>query len=170
STYYQRFLPSLAGRGTSAMVTGAANGCSDSIVIEVYNRAKIQKDTQLCIADPVFRLLNNEGSGTFSGKGIVNQTQGLFRPSSAGVGTHIILFDLPGRCTDTVRITVTSLPNAQIQGLSNTYCFKNTAIALTLRPFNGVLSGPGTYDSFFNPALAGTGWHQIRYTAGSGSC
>jgi hypothetical protein len=106
SVYNQKFSPTLAGRGTFHTIIGTANGCQDTIVIQVFNRANIQKDTVFCIADDPFQLSNKEGAGLFFGPGITNAQKGIFNPTIAGVGTHVILFNLPGKCTDTVKIKI----------------------------------------------------------------
>jgi gliding motility-associated-like protein len=170
SIYYQKFNPQLAGRGTYNNVVGSANGCADSIVIQVLPRANIQKDTSMCIADNPFFLKNNENGGVFSGKGITNGNTGRFSPAVAGKGIHLIYFNKPGLCEDTIRITVNALPVANMTGLKSNYCMRDTLIYLNLSPKPGVLSGPGTLDSVFNPYLAGTGIHSIQYIVGTGNC
>lgn len=169
SLYNQKFSPKLAGSGFH-LIEGDGNGCKDSIIIQVYPKARIQKDTTFCIADDPFKLYNGEGKGTFSGKGITNGIQGIFSPTVAGNGTHKILFNLPGKCIDTVKITVTALPVVQLIGIKPFYCYKDTAVKLGLIPSGGILTGPGTSTDTFNPAWAGTGTHTIQYKVGTGKC
>lgn len=170
SLYGQQFSPALAGRGSTNLIVGDANGCKDTLIIQVYPRANIQKDTTVCIADDPFNLYNAEKKGTFSGKGITNAALGTFSPALAGTGTHPILFDLPGRCTDTVVVTVNPLPSVSIGGLRSDYCFKDTNVQLTLNPAGGTLTGPGINGTVFNPVQAGSGQHSISYTFGTGKC
>ncbi|MES2618331.1 MAG: gliding motility-associated C-terminal domain-containing protein [Bacteroidota bacterium] len=170
SIYYQKFSPSLAGRGTYQEIVGDANGCKDTIIIQIYPRARIQKDTTFCIADDPFKLYNGEGKGTFSGPGITNATTGMFSPSIAGAGNHIIYFTLPGKCRDTIRLRVNTLPIVKINGLSTFYCFRDTMIPLSLSPSGGTLTGKGIIDSTFHPRIAGTGNHTITYQYGTGKC
>ncbi len=170
TVYYQKFNPALAGRGSINQVVGEANGCRDTIIIQVYPRADIQKDTVFCIADDPYRLYNGTGRGSFSGKGIVNAVNGIFSPVIAGAGLHQILFSLPGKCTDTVMIRVNPLPLVSMTGLLPNYCYRDTLIPLNLSPSGGVLSGNGITGTSFNPALAGNGNHTISYRVGSGKC
>lgn len=169
TVYNQKFNPALAGRGTYNQIIGDGNGCKDTQIIYVYPRAKIQKDTSVCIADNPFKLYNGEGVGTFAGKGITNPN-GTFSPGSAGIGTHRILFNLPGKCQDTVLVTVKPLPVATLKGLISNYCLRDTAIPLLLTPKGGTLTGPGLTDTVFNPRMAGTGSHTITYKVGTGKC
>lgn len=168
--FNQKFSPSLAGKGSYNQIIGNANGCSDTIVIHVYPRANIQKDTVFCVADDPFRLFNGEGKGTFVGKGVTNAVLGVFSPVVAGVGTHFIYFSYPGRCIDTIRITVNPLPSISWSGLRDYYCFKDSNTIINLNPSGGVLTGGAVLNQVFNPSLAGAGNHQIVYKIGQGKC
>ena len=170
SLYYQKFSPSLAGRGTYNQIVADANGCKDTIIIYVYPRSDIQKDTVFCVADDPFKLKNNTGKGSFSGAGITNAVSGMFSPSIAGAGKHRILFSLPGKCQDTIFVTVNPLPNPIISGLVPNYCLRDTLVNLVLSPLGGVLSGAGIVGNTFNPSIAGTGNHKIVYKVGTGKC
>ena len=168
--YYQKFNPSKAGRGSWHQVIGEANGCRDTLVIHVYPRARIQNDTVFCIADDPVNLYNAEGAGLFSGKGITNGIAGTFNPKAADTGTHKIYFSLPGKCIDTITITVKGLPQVSIGGLNSMYCMKDTLVNLQLNPPGGILSGNGISGNTFNPWFAGTGQHLLQYTYGTGKC
>jgi gliding motility-associated-like protein len=170
SVYYQKFSPSLAKRGTFHQIIGDGNGCKDTIIIQIYPRANIQKDTTFCIADNAYQLYNGEKKGTFAGKGITNAITGIFSPALAGAGTHLILYNLPGRCQDTIRIRVNALPIVKINGLSQYYCFRDTTITVNLTPAGGTFTGVGTNGTTFNPSKAGTGLHRLKYVYGTGKC
>ncbi len=169
SLYYQKFNPRMAGAGFHQLI-GEGNGCKDTMILQVYPKANIQNDTTFCIADDPFKLYNGEKKGTFSGRGITNGVTGMFSPAAAGVGLHNILFNLPGKCIDTIKIRVTALPVVSINGLKSFYCYKDTVVNLTLMPLGGTLTGKGVAGFTFNPKLAGTGTHTITYKAGTGKC
>lgn len=169
SLYNQRFSPTAAGRGYHKVVY-EANTCKDSIIIEVTPRKNIQNDTTLCIADDPFLMFNAEGKGTWSGNGITNPVSGLFKPSVSGAGKHKILYQYPGKCVDTVVVTVNPLPSVSLSLPQSEYCFKDTLYKLNFSPKNGTFSGNGLVDSFFNPSVAGAGIHPIQYKVGSGKC
>jgi gliding motility-associated-like protein len=168
--YNQKFSPNLAGKGTFHQIVGDANGCMDTMVIQVYPRPKIQKDTSFCIADDPFKLFNGEGKGVFSGSGITSGINGIFNPAIAGIGNHIILYSYPGRCIDTIKISVTALPSVSWLGLRDFYCYKDSNTIIQLNPNNGVLSGASIFGNIFNPTIAGSGFHQVTYKVGTGKC
>lgn len=168
--YNQKFSPAAAGRGSINAIIGDANGCKDTIIIRVYPRANIQKDTVLCIADDPIQLFNGENKGQFTGPGISNSNLGIFNPVSAGIGLHQVLFQLPGKCTDTINIRVNGLPVVTMNGLLSNYCFRDTAIPIVLNPKGGTLTGTGLIDTVFNPSKTSTGNYTFRYKYGTGKC
>ncbi len=170
TVYAQKFSPKLAGKGTFHQIIGDANGCKDTLIIRIYPRANVQKDTVFCIADDPFKLYNGEKKGTFSGKGITNGVTGMFSPVIADTGLHKILFSLPGKCVDTLRIRVTGLPKVSFSGLQNNYCLKDTIDNLVVSPIGGTLTGNGISGYTFNPQTAGSGDHTILYKYGIGKC
>lgn len=170
TVYAQKFSPKLAGKGTFHQIIGDANGCKDTLIIRIYPRANVQKDTVFCIADDPFKLYNGEKKGTFSGKGITNGATGMFSPALADTGLHKILFALPGKCVDTIRIRVTTLPKVSFSGLQNYYCMKDTIDNLIVSPNGGTLTGNGISGYTFNPKTAGSGNHTINYKYGIGKC
>ncbi len=170
TVYAQKFSPKLAGKGTSHQIIGDANGCKDTLMIKIYPRANVQKDTAFCIADDPFKLFNGEKKGTFSGKGITNGVTGMFSPALADTGLHKIIFSLPGKCIDTIRIRVNKLPVVWFSGLQPYYCLKDTVDNLILNPVGGTLTGNGITGSSFNPLRAGSGLHTVVYKYGIGKC
>ena len=170
SIYYQKFSPKLAGKGTFHQIIGDAHGCKDTLIIRIYPRANVQKDTIFCIADDPFKFYNGEKKGTFSGKGITNGATGMFSPALADTGINKILFALPGKCIDTIKIRIKPLPKVSFTGLQNYYCLKDTIDNLNLSPTGGTLTGNGISGSTFNPKAAGSGNHTITYKFGTGKC
>ncbi len=168
--YAQKFSPKLAGIGTIHQIIGDANGCKDTLIIKIYPRANVQKDTIFCVADDPFKLFNGEKKGTFSGKGITNGATGMFNPALADTGNHKIIFTLPGKCADTIKIRVKGLPKISLSGLQNYYCFKDTVDQIVLSPSGGLLTGNGIVGTTFNPKIAGSGNHNITYKFGIGKC
>lgn len=100
--------------------------------------------------------------GVYSGPGVTNDS--LFNPTTAGPGTHQIIYTLPGcGSSDTAFVTVLAAPAADLQGLANAYCLNNAAVTLTGQPAGGQFSGPGVTGNQFSPAQAGVGVHTLRY-------
>jgi hypothetical protein len=48
--------------------------------------------------------------------------------------------------------------------LKDSVCASDSAFRLVASPVGGSFSGPGVKDGFFSPAVAGLGYHQIKYT------
>lgn len=167
SLYY--FTPAQAGYGSHKLIYNF-NGCLDSTVFTVYSKSDIQKDTSFCVADPPFRLRNNETGGKFLGAGITDSILGIFNPAIAGLGSHIIRYVSSKGCKDSLFITVTGLPNVQISGAAGTHCFKDTVITLNGIPGGGVFWGNGVSTDQFNPSQAGSGSHTLYYRYGTQTC
>lgn len=68
--------------------------------------------SDVCVGDAAFDLdtYANSAAGSFSGTGVIGST---FDPSAAGVGTHIITFNL-GQCSAQSSISVSPSPNVNI--------------------------------------------------------
>lgn len=163
------FYPRTAGYGTHKLYY-TRTGCTDSTTFVVFPKPDIQTDTSFCISDPQFKLKNNETGGFFSGRGIVNQNQGIFRPSAAGVGFHTIYFETVNGCIDSLEIEVYGKPVVTINPIAPSYCVKDQEIEIFGLPEGGTFVGTGMVDSFFNPKRAGTGSHTISYTFGTPTC
>ena len=61
-------------------------------------------------------------------------------------------------------------PNVSFGSLNINYCFIDSSYNILAFPSGGVLSGNGVANNTFNPSLAGSGYHNISYTFGSGNC
>lgn len=168
-----------AGNGTFNPVTAGvgfhrlyytANGCVDSVVMEVQPVPQLQADTSVCILSGPFNLSSSYTGGRWSGPGITDTLAGTFSPATAGLGAHRIYQRLAGLCFDSMLVTVTPLPVISITGLDTAVCYRDTAWQLTATPVGGLLFGNGVVGNTFRPRLAGVGSHLIYYRAGSGPC
>ena len=168
TNYPGEFSPGLAGDGNHT-ITYTANSCSDDFIIKVLPSA-ILYDTLICSSSSDIILNASPSGGYWNGNGIINNNIGLFSPSSLSVGNHLIGYISPNGCVDTFNIEIYDPPILSMSGFSNYYCFKDTIIQIILNPSGGILTGNGIINNTFNPSLAGTGYHNISYTYGSGSC
>lgn len=101
--------------------------------------------------------------GVYSGPGIVSDS--LFNPALAGVGTHNIVYSLPGcSSSDTTTITVLPAPLPDFQMAVQSFCLNDSAVSLTATPAGGSFSGPGISGNSFSPAQAGSGVHTLVYS------
>jgi PKD repeat protein len=117
----------------------------------------------LCVnGDPVTLHAHDQG-GTWSGNGVVNNT---FDPSIAGVGDHIVSYDITdgNGCSDFDQITVTVVPapSVSIEAVGTLYLNK-PPVALTASPAGGNWTGNGVINDLFYADSAGIGTHTITY-------
>lgn len=163
------FTPATAGYGAHTLIY-SKNGCDDTITAYVRSRPIVQNDTTVCIASGIFKCYAEKSGGTFTGKGIVNATQGTFNPIIAGRGTWTITHRSKEGCIANFKITVDTIPVLTFQNTVTDFCFKNENIPLLVNIPGGAFSGPGVSGSNFNPQNAGSGNHTLYYTLTSGSC
>ncbi|HRZ76601.1 MAG TPA: choice-of-anchor J domain-containing protein, partial [Bacteroidales bacterium] len=120
----------------------------------------------LCVdAAAVALSTGNPAGGVYSGPGV---SGGIFDPSVAGAGNHVLSYtytDLNG-CSNTATrtVTVNPLPVVSFAGLSTDYCVSQAPSALFGVPAGGTFNGPGILPGdLFDPAVAGVGSHVIMY-------
>jgi hypothetical protein len=163
---------------TGTPLTPCFAAFSATIVVEVtpYTGASpvITPQPLICISTAPFNLSVDSTGGVWGGPGITNPTTGLFDPSSAGLGTHLITYVRPGICNnqDTTLITVITAPNTTINP-QIPLCIANAPVTLTAATPGGTWSGTGITDAVagtFNPVLAGAGSFVIIYTLPLGAC
>ncbi len=127
------FVPSMAGPGNHIVRYEImdANKCSDwdTVVVRVMPLpvADITPIAPQCNYNPDFNLHSVAGSGTWSGPGIINPSNGTFSPSKADTGTHLINFisdpDMNGcQGSNQINIEVRSAPNAVFISPDSSWC------------------------------------------------
>ena len=114
--------------------TASAPNCSnkDTVLITVINPQIANAGTgfPICIDHSAVTLAGytpaaTSSTGTWSGSGV--STAGVFTPSTAGSGLHILTYSFgSGTClsTDTIQVTVNPLPTVTVN--SATICYKDT--------------------------------------------
>ncbi len=162
------FRPRLAGPGTHSLIYNA-NTCLDSFSVEVFQSPQITPAT-FCEREDPQTLVADLPGGIWSGAGILEEEQGLFAPGVAGAGVHSIFYDSPDGCTAREEIEVTEFVVAEIIGLADSYCFRDTMITVQTSPPGGTLTIDGQVTTQFNPAQMSKGEHIIKYSVGSGDC
>ncbi|MDT8394708.1 MAG: choice-of-anchor L domain-containing protein, partial [Bacteroidales bacterium] len=80
--------------------------------------------------------------------------------------TVIIVFDYESACaTEVDTLELTLLDNSiELSGLDTLYCSSDPPVNLTVYPPEGVLTGPGTSGTTFDPGLAAPGMNIISFT------
>ena len=166
-----QFDPSV-GVGLHEVIYTISGSCgdADTVEIKVYALpdATITSAGSYCLGDPSFTLASIEAGGTWSGNGVSGNT---FSPSSAGVGNHVITYDITnaGGCSaqSTANITVTAGADATITAITG-ICEDAGIQMLSAVDNGGVWSGTGMTNNQFDPSV-GAGLHEVIYTI-SGSC
>ena len=141
------------------------------ILIVPYPDAEIVPIPPVCADGDKIFLSAADAGGKWSGNGIVDADAGAFVPEIAGVGDHIIRYEImdANKCSDwdTVVIKVMPLPNADITPIPP-QCDYNPDIKLLSAAGSGTWSGPGIIDpaaGTFSPAFADSGIHLINFTS-----
>ncbi|MCK9611511.1 MAG: gliding motility-associated C-terminal domain-containing protein [Bacteroidales bacterium] len=175
--YFGVFNPSVAGLGTHWIKYGFPSPCLayDSIQITVIQAANatIYWPGLLCVFDALDTLTAYDPDGIWSGDHIVNATTGTFSPSTAGIGSHQIIYTISGQCgdADTLNVIVAGQLSATITDISP-LCSNALPVTLVAVDSSGIWTGLGITNpvlGIFTPDTAGAGTHLIIYTI-PGSC
>jgi len=170
------FSPSSAGAGTYTLTytvtqSGCTGSASTTVTVNPLPNTAITPTGPFCTSDSPVQLNAATPGGTWTGTGV--SASGLFSPSAAGAGNHIITYTLTqGGCTgsSTTNITVNTTPNPSIAP-AGPFCTNSTPVTLTAGPSGGTWSGAGvTAAGLFDPQAAGAGNHTITYTLTTGTC
>lgn len=171
------FNPGAAGAGTHEIIYTITGACGDADTVDITviqdANASITPAGPFCSSDTAVTLTAADPSGTWSGTGITNTSNGTFDPSVAGAGTHTVIYGISGQCGDTASTIITVDPQADATITpAGPYCDNIASIILTSAENGGTWSGPGitnTTNGTFDPSTAGDGLHEIVYTI-SGTC
>ncbi|MCS6979747.1 MAG: PKD domain-containing protein [Flavobacteriales bacterium] len=170
------FNPSAAGSGTFTLTyTVTQSGCTGSsttsVTVNPLPNTAITPAGPFCSNSPDVQLTAASSGGTWSGTGV--SSSGLFSPSAAGPGSHIITYSLTqSGCTGSsnTTITVNATPTPSIAPVGP-FCSSATSVTLSGSPGGGTWSGPGTTSGgVFTPSSAGAGTHTVTYTVVSSGC
>lgn len=166
------FNPATAGVGTHTIGYKYFNtsGCGDTayqtITVNPLPTVTFTSPGSYCTNSPSFTLTGGSPTGgTYSGNGV---SAGIFNPTTAGVGTHIVTYTYQNSngCSNSMsaNIVVNSLPTVSFTS-PGTYCSNSPSVSLSGgSPSGGTYSGNGVSGNVFNPQTAGVGTHAITYT------
>lgn len=146
-----RFTPLDTGVFT---LTYSWNGCVDTKQVIVRGTTLPRYDT-VCLSKPVHPLKPDPVGGIWSGRGFLSSSDGLFYPSRAGIGDHVLVYR-SGACRDTLRMTVKAIT----AGPNLVSCpFQDSFVLSAPSPAGGIWKGRGISDTamgWYNPAFAKT--------------
>ena len=176
---------STPGTKNIVFVVKSAEGCaSDTLRRTITIGAVVQPTfsalSPVCTATTDFALTGGlpatapgVGTGVYSGPG-VNSTTGIFSPSTAGPGSHVITYTYTtasgciGVATQT--INVTSTQNSNIAPV-NALCANDVPLTISGTPAGGLFAGTGINTSgTFDPTLSGAGTINISYSFPADPC
>ncbi|MCK9322147.1 MAG: hypothetical protein M0P32_09120, partial [Bacteroidales bacterium] len=174
------FDPTVSGSGihniTYTIIQGACTNIdSFEMNVDAEVDASIMPAGPFCSNEPITSLTAVDAGGVWSGTGIVNASTGLFHPSIAGAGDHIITYAIVnGTCSDsdTETIHVDEFQSTIISP-AGPFCETDAAFDLMATTGGGTWSGTGITDlvnGTFDPAIAGSGNHIITYEITNGAC
>jgi len=152
------------------------NGCSntDSMTVQVIDPAAVQAgdDLVICIDAALIDLSqqSSPAGGVWNSNGSNGLNNGIFNPATAGVGVHILTYQIGnGNCqvSDNVVIDIRPLPVVEA-GPPLALCQDAPAQNLSgFTPTGGEWSGPGVTDPIagtIDPKLLNPGDYQLTYS------
>lgn len=142
---------------TTILITDVASGiCTETfnvtatVIVDLSGNIPtiINPIDPFCEGDPSASFSATPIGGTWSGPGIVGASSGVFDPTVAGVGNHVITYTPPGSCSDpaTVVVSVNPTPDAVITGGGDTVLV-DTPVDLTADTVFAYLWEPSEYVS-----------------------
>jgi gliding motility-associated-like protein len=169
--------PGIVGNDTwTGLVYYAPNGCTDTIFY--YNRQteiQFDGDGHICLGDDPVPLEgdvvgNTPWGGTWSGSGVIFYGDDYyeFSPSAAGVGNHMLEYEVNG-CSDSLLVHVYP---ASLNAESYSICSNELPFILDPDiPEGGTWEGPGMIGSdngLFDPAIANEGDNWVYWNTPAG--
>ena len=174
------FSPSFAGIGEGEVYYEISNGgcySRDTAVFSVNQaiNAEFSLPEQFCLYENLHEIISVNDGGIWSGSGITDSLSSVFNPLTAGIGVHSITHVTNNNgCQNSysAQVEVLDAPNPDFVA-ENVYCSENINYQLSAMVPGGIWSGDGIIDNnngFFNPQIAGLGYHEITYTVSNTDC
>lgn len=172
---YNPFTAFGGNNGNDVLTYTHPNGCSDEKIVYVRRTVIAEDSLFFCASDP--RLILNfantgrsPGGGIWTGPGVngVGANYG-FNPTVAGIGEHTLFYTV-NTCVDFIVMVVypESIKKSPFnyQWPDTTVCSTHPVWNFPSMPGGGSWTGSGITNSktgTYNPSLAGTGSHVIKY-------
>ena len=166
------FDPTAVGADAAQLTYSLGGNCPTqanvTVAIETFVPLQIlESETVVCLNALPLNLDANLSSVQWSGEGITSVNQGIFQPSSAGVGTFPIVATYNEACSDIDSVWI-SVDDPSIEFLNSpTVCVDADWVDMEVLATEGVWSGGGVVDSLqglVDPTLLGAGVHYVFYT------
>ena len=115
---------------TNASCTGMFTFCFGYLIVDQIELvavcsscdATISASGPFCVNDVASNLTAATSGGIWSGPGITDANLGTFDPSTAGAGTHQVIYDLTCGDDDTISIVVNALDDPSFSYAQASYC------------------------------------------------
>ncbi len=152
---------------TTYSVVATENGtgaqASHAITIVVLDPQITGAPSTICQSADAFDLQSAPPGGWWSGAGILDSLAGTFDPDTAGPGSHVLTYGIPGGCEAQITLFVDSMD----AGLDEAACPGTAAFLIVDNtPAGGTWSGPFiTPDGTFDPSTIGS--YVVTYSAGA---
>lgn len=142
---------------------GTNNQATATRTIVVLDPQVVNAPVTVCQSLDAFALLGTPPGGWWSGPGIIDSLAGTFDPDTAGPGTHVLAYGIPGGCMATVTLHVDSMD----AGMDEAACPGTAPFQVSgYSPQGGTWSGPYMQpNGSFDPSTVGQ-W-VVTYTAGN---
>ena len=157
------------GANFNSTLTYTLDGCTDQRIAYVIQTAIGVQLYEYCPDAPdVLMDYANTGrtpdGGNWSGTGITSPfAPGVFRPLTAGTGTHTLTYTVNG-CSATTTVIGHPFPTVS----DTSVCELSEAFPLNASPVGGIWSGEGVTNNSFDPQATGLGDFQLTYTSLAG--
>ncbi|MBK7943215.1 MAG: gliding motility-associated C-terminal domain-containing protein [Flavobacteriales bacterium] len=142
---------------------GTGQTATGSVTVLVDDPQIAALPATVCQSAAPFDLQATPPGGWWSGAGVLDSLLGTFEPDTAGPGTHVLTYTLPGGCADAITLVVDSMDAS----FTHAACPGSAPFQLPeATPMGGTWSGPYVQpNGLFDPAVAGA--YLLTYTAGA---
>jgi hypothetical protein len=137
--------------------------------------ATVAASGPFCLSDTPINISSTNPGGTWAGNGVTDINAGTFDPSTAGIGTHQIIYSLTCGDADTILITVDALNDASFSYAATSFCLNDSDPLPTITGLSGgtfSIDNGGTVNASngqIDLATSGNGSYTISYLT-NGQC
>jgi PKD repeat protein len=151
------------------IVTSLCGDITREAMINVQSSAPptLTAGDNYCTGSSPDTLTASSPGGEWGGPGIIDRDLGIFDPSVAGPGTHILTYEITsGACQNMNTISVMVEASTMVSTPDDEFCLDGGVVSLTANPPGGTWTGTGITDpsGTFNPDSAGVGPASPVYT------
>jgi len=162
------------------MFTDSNTSCSvtEKMVITVNNAPEVSLTPydSICESYGAYLLSATPAKGTWTGSGVEKTNDWYFNPALVSIINQEV-FDLTytftdsNNCSDNGIFRLTVFEDKMVDaGNHDSICMMEGKVWLQASPEGGNWTGNGLEGNYFNPMVAGSGYHLLKYTFENGLC